>query len=92
LLWSDADNWPNQIVPEEGDSVEILAEWKMLLDIEDPPKYHTIHVNGVLKFSDEIDIHLQAVNIWVKDGELLIGNETHPHQHNAQITLLDDWA
>jgi hypothetical protein len=47
-------------------------------------------VNGVLIFSDEIDIHLQAINIYVRAGELHIGNETHPHQHNALITLLGE--
>ena len=64
--------------------------WKMILDVEEPPKFHTIHINGILIFSDEIDVHLQAINIWVRAGELHIGNETHPHQHKAQITLLGE--
>ena len=89
-LWSDVKNWPNETLPAEGDSPEVMSGWKMILDIEEPPKFHTIKVNGVLIFSDEIDIHLQAINIYVRAGELHIGNETHPHQHNAQITLLGD--
>lgn len=89
-FWSDVTNWPNETLPAEGDTVQIMSGWKMILDVEQPPKFHTIHVNGILIFSDEIDIHLQAINIWVRAGELHIGNETHPHQHNAQITLLGD--
>jgi len=82
-FWSDVKNWPNETLPAEGDTVEIMSGWKMILDIEEPPKFQTIHVNGILIFSDEIDIHLQAVNIWVRAGELHIGNETHPHQSKA---------
>ena len=88
--WSDVKNWPNETLPAEGDTVEIVSGWKMILDIEEPPKFHTIKVNGILIFSDEIDIHLQAINIYVRAGELHIGNETHPHQHNALITLLGE--
>ena len=89
-LWSDVKNWPNETLPAEGDTVEIMNGWKMILDLEEPPKFHTIHINGILIFSDEIDVHLQAINIWVRAGELHIGNETHPHQHKAQITLLGE--
>jgi hypothetical protein len=77
--WSDAKNWPNETLPAEGDTVEIVNGWKMILDVENPPKLHTLKVNGILIFSDEIDIHLQAINIYVRAGELHIGNETHPH-------------
>jgi hypothetical protein len=62
----------------------------MILDIENPPKFHTMNINGILIFSDEMDIHLQCINMWVRAGELHIGNETHPHQHMAQITLLGE--
>lgn len=89
-FWSDVKNWPNETLPAEGDTLEVMSGWKMILDVENPPKFHTIKVNGVLIFSDEIDIHLQAINIYVRAGELHIGNETHPHQHNAQITLLGE--
>lgn len=89
-LWSDVTNWPNETLPVEGDTIEIVSGWKMILDIENPPKFHTMNINGILIFSDEMDIHLQCINMWVRAGELHIGNETHPHQHMAQITLLGE--
>lgn len=88
--WSDVKNWPNETLPKEGDKVEIMSGWKMFLDIPNPPKFHTININGILYFNDTMDIHLQAIIIYVRAGELHIGNETHPHQHNAQITLLGE--
>ena len=59
----------------------------MILDIEETPIFKLIRINGVLIFSDESDIHLRAKHIFVRAGELHIGNETHPFQHNAHITL-----
>ena len=78
-FWSDANNWPNQTLPKQGNNVHIEPGWKMILDIEETPIYELIRVNGVLIFSDDMDIHLKAKHIFVRAGELLIGNETHPY-------------
>ena len=82
-LWSDPSNWPNERLPQEGDDVHIESGWNMILDIEEIPIFKLIRINGVLIFSDESDIHLKAKHIFVCAGELHIGNETHPFQHNA---------
>jgi hypothetical protein len=49
-----------------------------------------MRVNGILIFSDEMDVHLRAKHIFVRAGELHIGNETHPYQHNGLITLFGE--
>jgi hypothetical protein len=59
----------------------------MILDIEETPVLRLIRVNGILSFSDLMNVNLQAKHIFVRAGELHIGNETNPYQHNAQITL-----
>jgi hypothetical protein len=81
--WSDVKNWPNQQLPKEGEDVLIESGWKMILDIAETPVFTLVKINGVLIFSDEKDIHFRAKKIFVRAGELHIGNETHPYQHNA---------
>ena len=80
-FWSDATNWPNETLPVDGDIVEIKSWWKMILDIPETPKLKFLYVNGILIFSDEIDITMHVQHIFVRAGEMHIGNETHPHQH-----------
>jgi hypothetical protein len=67
--------------------VHILSGWNMILDIEETPILKLIRVNGILSFSEDMDVHLQAKHIYVRAGELHIGNETNPYQNNAKITL-----
>lgn len=86
-FWSDASNWPNETVPVEGDDVHIEPGWKMILDVEETPVFELIRINGILIFSNETDIHLRAKHIFIRAGELHIGNETHPYPKKAQITL-----
>jgi hypothetical protein len=45
--WSDATNWPNNIIPVDGDSVTIPAEWKMRIDIS-TNILNLLEVNGIL--------------------------------------------
>jgi hypothetical protein len=85
--WSDVKNWPNNTLPKEGEDVHILSGWKMILDIPETPVLNQLKVNGILIFADSKDIHLRARYIFVRAGELHIGNETHPFEHNAKITL-----
>jgi len=86
-LWSDVKNWPDEKLPVEGDDVHIMSGWNMILDIEETPILKLIRINGVLSFSDEMDVHLKAKHVFVRAGELHIGNETHPYNHTAKITL-----
>ena len=45
-------------------------------------------MNGRLTFKNTTDIHLQAVKIFVRAGELHIGSEEYPFLQKATITLL----
>ena len=47
-LWSDPESWPEGVIPVEGDEVEILSGWNMLLDLEETPKLKTLNINGRL--------------------------------------------
>ena len=85
--WSDVSIWPNETLPVEGDVVHIESGWNLILDIEETPVFDLIRVNGVLTFSNEIDIHLRAKRIFIRAGELHIGSETDPFTKTARITL-----
>ena len=62
IYWSHPEEWPDKHLPEEGEDVEILAGWNMILDVADPPILNMIRINGRLTFSNNqsnpIDIHL----------------------------------
>jgi len=61
----------------------------MILDIAETPALGTMNVNGLLTFADqEGGVHLRANNVFVRAGELHIGNATHPYQNKAHITLM----
>lgn len=63
----------------------------MVLDIEETPIINKLEINGRLRFKNEDDppasIHLRAKHIFVRVGELQVGNSTHPFERNATITL-----
>ena len=53
-LWSDPESWgEGGKVPEEGDDVEIMSGWNMLLDINETPKLKTLTINGRLSFINQ---------------------------------------
>lgn len=85
--WSDAANWPGNVVPAHNDTVIITSGWKMILDVEETPIYHNLTVYGALFFSDEIDVHLRTNMIFNRMGEIHIGSASAPHFRNAKITL-----
>jgi hypothetical protein len=85
--WSDAKNWPNETLPKEGDVVEIQPGWNMELDVNVTPIFDMLKVNGRLSFKRGMNITLNAKHIFVRAGELLIGNETHPFEDQATIML-----
>ncbi len=88
LNWSDPSTWPNGKVPGEGDAVTITRDMDVLLDVS-PPALRSLTVQGRLRFSDERDLDLATDWIYVPGGELQIGTEGDPFQHNATITLTD---
>mmetsp|Transcript_29268 Transcript_29268/g.28421 ORF Transcript_29268/g.28421 Transcript_29268/m.28421 type:complete len:116 (+) Transcript_29268:1190-1537(+) len=84
--WSDDAAWPSGVKPVEGEDVVIESGWNMILD-EDTPILGKLEINGRLTFLNELDLHLEANYIFVRAGELIIGNDTNPFLFNAVITL-----
>lgn len=85
--WSNVTSWPSGVLPVAGEDVEIKAGWNMIYDIAESPKLDMLEINGRLTFLEGADLHLHANYIFVRAGELNIGNSTDPFTGNAKITL-----
>jgi len=60
----------------------------MLYDLADSPVFKSIEVNGRLTIeNDGGDHQIQAQLIFVRKGELIVGNETNPFTGNANFVL-----
>jgi hypothetical protein len=64
----------------------------VVYDIDnDSPIYNKVEINGRVSFLDNgVDRNLRARYIFVRQGELTIGNSTFPYLSNATITLYGD--
>jgi hypothetical protein len=73
--WSSPATW-NGTVPVEGDDIIMESGKNIVYDLEgDSPIYNKIEINGRLTFLDDgKDRHLRAKYIFVRSGELIIGN------------------
>jgi cell migration-inducing and hyaluronan-binding protein len=82
------------MVPEAGESAEIKSGWNMVFDLEESPIIDVLVVNGRLTFLNEpgISLHLKVKHLFVRAGQLFIGNETVPFLGNAHITLYGEKA
>ncbi len=89
LRWSDPATWPNGRVPRAGDAVTIARDMDVLLDV-DAPGLRSLTIQGRMRFADTRDTKLESEWIYVAGGELQIGTEANPYQHNASITLTDN--
>lgn len=85
-LWSNASQWPNQVLPAAGSNVTIPYEWNITLDIN-PPILNYVEVNGILNFDRNRDNIFQAKYIWVKQGVVKIGSSTAPFTRSVNIIL-----
>ena len=88
--WSDSTNWPNNLVPIDGDNVEVKAGWNMVLDVS-TASLKNLTINGNLTFDYTKDnLELKAKIIFVYQGRLTIGTQDNPFLKNAKITLTGD--
>lgn len=58
----------------------------MVLDI-DTPILQILTLNGRLSFLNDTDLHLQAKQIFIRAGELIVGYDEKPFANKAIITL-----
>jgi len=94
MLWSNPDAWkfdPPRI-PAENDTVVIDTDMNIIMDVAagDCKKLRSLEINGKLTFLEGADREICSHSVWVRAGELHIGNATHPFQNQATITLLGD--
>ena len=86
-LWSNATQWPGEVVPQAGDNVIIPGEWTIKLDVS-TASLGTLEVRGDLYFDETQDnLVLTAQRIWVT-GQLFIGNSTTERYTNQAKILL----
>lgn len=85
-LWSNATQWPDQVLPATDSVVEVPYEWNLLLDM-DTPVLKYLEVNGNLIFDNTQSLTLEAKYIWIKKGVLRIGSQTVPYSKLANIIL-----
>lgn len=77
VAWSDIASWSFASlsdVPQEGDSIVIPSNVNMVLDVAETPILARLEINGRLTFKSDMDVHLRSKLIWVRQGELFIGN------------------
>jgi hypothetical protein len=90
--WSNPDSWTNGTVPIAGEDVHVESGWNMVYDLNDTeaPIYNNMEVNGKLTFKNESSPHLKVKHLFVRAGHLEIGNETHPFNGSAKITMFGE--
>lgn len=88
-LWSNPASWQSGEVPKADEDVHIESGWDMIYDIEgETPIYRLIRVNGRLTFKNDLqNTTLHAKHIFIRAGELHIGNKTNPFLGNCTIML-----
>jgi hypothetical protein len=88
-LWSNPNTWKSGKVPLEGEDAIVQSGYNIIYDIEnDSPIYRYIEINGRVTFPDDgKKRNLRANYLFVRIGELIIGNQTNPYQSEAMITL-----
>lgn len=88
-LWSNPDSWTSGAVPKADEDVTIESGWDMVFDLdEETPIYRLIRVNGKVTFKNDMkNTTLHAKHIFIRAGELHIGNKTHPFLGDCTIML-----
>ena len=100
-LWSAPSTWTGQFeterIPVEGDYVRIPLGTCVVIDIDEcaMPQLKFLEVNGLLRALNDPatlpNMALKAFNIWIRAGELRIGESpADPHLGKFTIMLLGD--
>lgn len=88
--WSDPDLWINRenVVPEEGDDVDIPPRWLVYLDVP-TARMESLTVRGTLQFLRDRDLQLLARYIEVPaSGAILVGQgEGRPHNADRKAVI-----
>jgi hypothetical protein len=83
-LWSQATSWKSGKVPLAGENVEVEPGQNLIYDLEESPIYNYVQINGRVAFKqDAPKLHFRCKYLFVRMGELLIGNATTPYLGQA---------
>jgi len=89
--WSDVETWGNDLVPTEGEAVNIPKGMHLLFDLDSSPKLSFVYVEGSLIFAPDADPNHQrtfdAHYVMVRNGYLEIGTEDFPYTSKLTITM-----
>ena len=70
IKWSDEDAWGGDVPPRDGDIVIVNKGSVLLVDVEKTANLYSIVVEGMLLFSDQLDIELNSNWILINRGTL----------------------
>lgn len=85
--WSDPLIWGGDAPPRDGDVVIVPKGQLLVVDIPESPKLYSVMVEGMITFSDEMDISFSSGHILIHKGILRIGTYNNPRQRKLTITL-----
>ncbi|KAL4484574.1 hypothetical protein ABPG74_019751 [Tetrahymena malaccensis] len=87
-LWSDPNTWGGSFAPIAGDLVYVAGGRSIIIDVPYIGILNTIVVsNANLIFANDKNIHLEAHNILVQNGNVIIGTQSSPVTGNIRITM-----
>jgi hypothetical protein len=58
------------------------------MPVDDSYVLNSLQIDGRLSFSTNSDVHLLSKQIWVKNGQLVAGEEALPAENEIRITLV----
>ena len=87
--WNNAAQWPGAVLPKAGDNITIPCEWTIILDMV-PARIGYFEIIGdvIIPNTTNIDITIEAENIWIKGGALKVGSSAYPLTTKLTIRLL----
>jgi hypothetical protein len=71
--WSNTTQWPNGVLPADGDNVSINGNWTIIMDVN-PPIMDYFEIEGDVIIEDTQDFLIQADHIWLKYGSIKAGS------------------
>lgn len=92
--WSDPNSWLSGHVPLDGETVEVTQDCTYFwFDVEVSAIVEVLYINTIFIFEDGFgDRHLRAKYIFVRKGQIWIGNSTNYFTRKARITLYGEYS
>lgn len=87
--WSDPLSWLSGKVPVDNETVEVTQDCTYFwFDVKESAIVNALYINTIFIFEDGFDDrHLRAKYIFVRKGQIWIGNSTNRFTRRARITL-----